>query len=250
MPKAFLMRQLLLAVVALGLAGCTVRKTDIPDVTGPSTFAVSLSVQATPDNITADGSQSSVVASVVDANGAGVANVPLQVDITTVGDLPVQYGSLSARTIYTGSNGRANAVYAAPVASAFQAGGPPSLVWITVTPIGSNYETAIPQHAAIKVTPPPVPPPVVGAPTAAVTFTPTSPKVGQLVVFDATASQAGPGHTLVTYFWDFGDGLPNEEHGDDASHAYVAAGRYTMILGVADELGRISSTFNTIVVAP
>ena len=82
------------------------------------------------------------------------------------------------------------------------------------------------------------------------TYSPGAPKVGQLVAFDASTSQAGAGHTIANYFWDFGDGRPNDEHGSDASHAYPAAGTYTMVLGVIDELGRIASTFNTVVVTP
>ena len=157
---------------------------------------------------------------------------------------------MSSRTIYTGANGKATVQYAAPIASPFFAGGPPSYVSITVTPVGSNYETAVPQHALIKVTPPPVPAAEVGAPSAVVTYLPAAPKVGQLISFDASASQAESGHTITTYFWEFGDGRPNEEHGVDASHAYAAAGTYTMVLGVVDDLGRVGRSFNYIAVTP
>lgn len=249
MPKAFFMRQSLLVTFALGLAGCTVHPSETPDLTGPSSFARSLSVTATPDNVTADGSQSAIVATLRDANGAPIAGAPLQVSIA-VGNAVVEFGSLSARTIYTDANGRAAAVYVAPVASPFFAGGPPTVVAIHVTPIGNNFDTAVSERATIQVTPPPVPVPQTGAPTAAVTYSPSAPKAGQVVAFDATGSQPGPGRTIASYFWDFGDGRVNDEHGDDASHAYAAAGTYVVVLGVVDDLGRISSTFKTIVVTP
>jgi PKD repeat protein len=69
-------------------------------------------------------------------------------------------------------------------------------------------------------------------------------------MFEAISSQAAPGHSIRDYFWDFGDGLPQSEEGHDASHIYEAAGTYTMVLGVVDDVGRIGSIFKTIVVSP
>lgn len=44
------------------------------------------------------------------------------------------------------------------------------------------------------------------APTAAFTFSPTEPRFGQQVFFNAAASTAGGGRRLVAYDWDFGTG--------------------------------------------
>lgn len=44
------------------------------------------------------------------------------------------------------------------------------------------------------------------APTAAFTFSPTEPRFGQQVFFNAAASTAGAGRRLVAYDWDFGTG--------------------------------------------
>jgi PKD repeat protein len=220
-----------------------------PDLAGPSLFARSLSVTATPDSIVADGSQSTIVATLVDTGGGPISGVPLQV-VIEVGGVSADFGSLSSRTVYTGSNGKAQVTYAAPVMSGILAGTPAKEVWIYVTQVGSNYETVVKQHATIKVTPPPVPPPVLGAPQAGVTYVPSGPKVGQLVTFDASSSLAVAPHSITSYFWDFGDAQPNEEHGVDASHAYMAAGTYTAVLAVIDDVGRSSATFKTIVVTP
>ena len=244
------MRQLLLVTLALGLTGCTIHPMDsAPNLSGPSVFARSLSVTATPDNIVADGSQSTIVAALVDMNGAPLSGVPLQI-LLEVGGVSADFGSLSSRTAYTGANGKAQVMYAAPVMSGILAGTPAREVWIYVMQVGANYETAVPQHAVIKVTPPPVPPPVPGAPVAAVTYLPSAPKVGQLITFDASTSQAAAGHSIANYAWSFGDTQANDEHGNDASHAYMAAGTYTMVLGVTDDAGLSSSTFKIIVVTP
>jgi len=245
MPKVFLMRLSLFATFALGLAGCTMHPTDTPALTGPSSFARALSVTASPDNIVADGSQSTIVATLRDSSGAPVSNVALEVSLDNG-----SVGSLSSRTIYTDANGRATVFYFAPVTTAFYAGTPAKVVSVSVTLIGTNYDTAIPQHATIKVTPPPVPATELGAPTAAVAYSPSAPKVGQVVLFDASASKASTGYTITKYFWDFGDNQVNDEHGSDASHAYSAAGTYVMVLGVVDELGRIDSEFKSITVTP
>ena len=44
------------------------------------------------------------------------------------------------------------------------------------------------------------------APKADFTFSPTEPRFGQEVFFNAAASTAAPGHKIVAYDWDFGTG--------------------------------------------
>jgi len=249
MSKTLLLRSSLLVSLTVGLAGCTVHPTGAaPDLTGPSTFGHSLTVNASPDNITADGSMSSITATFIDANGKPLVGVPMQMSMS-VGGTPVDYGYLSSRTVLTDAAGQAKAVYVAPVLTGFFAGTPGQQVWVSVVPVGQNFMSAIPVNAIIKVTPPPVPILAADAPTAAVTYLPATPKVGDNITFDASGSQAAAGHSIVNYFWDFGDGRLNDEHGNDASHAYAAAGSYTMVLGVTDEAGHSASTFKTIVVS-
>lgn len=249
MSKALLVRSSLFATLALGFAGCTIHPTGpAPDLAGPSSFGKLLSVTATPDNITADGSLSVVTATVLDADARPLSGMPLHATISVSGTT-VDYGSLSQRTIYTNSDGQAKLTYFSPVMTGFFAGTPGKEVWVTLEPVGQNYLAAIPVHAVIKVTPPPVPRLGADSPIADVTYTPAAPKVGDLVAFDASTSVAAPGHSIVNYFWDFGDSRPNDEHGNDASHAYAAPGSYTMVLGVTDEAGHGSSTYKTIVVS-
>ena len=251
MSKALLVRSSLFATLALGFAGCTIHPTaPAPDLAGPSSFGKLLSVTASPDNLTADGSLSVVTATIIDANAQPLSGVPVQAAISVAGT-PVDYGSLSQSTVYTNADGQAKFTYFAPVLTGFFAGTPGREVWVTMEPVGQNYLATIPVHAVIKVTPPPVPRLGADVPIADVTYTPSSPTVGQLVMFDASTSTPATGHSIVTYFWDFGDGRPyaNDEHGSDASHAYIAPGSYTMVLGVTDDAGHSNSTYKTIVVS-
>jgi PKD repeat protein len=214
---------------------------------GPSEFDLSLTIAAAPDVLTQDGiSQSTLSLVTRGPQGTAVGGVPIRLSMSQAA------GTLSATTLTTGSDGRASAVYTAPAASPFQAGGPPTQLLIFATPVGSNYAVSQyqTQHVEMLLLTPPVPPPSVDGPTAVVTFTPASPKVGELITFDASGSFAGPGHQIVSYYWNFGDNQPNDETGADASHEYVAPGTYTMILGVTDEIGQISSAIRTITVAP
>jgi plastocyanin len=248
MSKTLLLRSSLLLSLTIGFAGCTVHPNGgPPDLAGPSTFGHYLTLTASPDNITADGSMSTVTATLIGPDGKPMAGVPLQLSMA-VSQTPIDWGYLSSRTVYTDSTGQAKVAYFSPVMTGFFAGTPGQEVAIVATPVGSNYVGAIPVNAFIKVTPPPVPILGVDSPVAAVTYAPSSPKVGDLVTFDASGSTAASGHSIVSYFWDFGDGRLNDEHGNDASHAYAAPGTYTMVLGVTDEAGHSGSTFKQIVV--
>lgn len=224
--------------------GCTLHPTEAPGFTGPSELGLSFNVTATPDSLIQNGfTPAAIVVTARGPNGAPVSGRDF--------DLILQpaFGTLSARTLRTGTDGTGAAIYTAPPASPFYFGGPPTTVWIVASPVGNNRQTGLTQGAAVKVSPPAVPQEQ-GRPTASVTCAPTSPKVGELVMFDARSSFAAPGRSIQGYFWDFGDGLPQGEEGSDASHVYETSGTYTIVLGVVDDVGRIGSTFKTIVVLP
>jgi len=78
------------------------------------------------------------------------------------------------------------------------------------------------------------PPSATPHPVANFTWTPSIPKVGESVTFDASASIPNGG-TIVKYEWSFGDG----EHGVGkiVSHVYTAADTYTVTLNVSDSNG-------------
>jgi uncharacterized delta-60 repeat protein len=74
-------------------------------------------------------------------------------------------------------------------------------------------------------------------PTAVFSYAPSSPKTGEAVSFDGAAS-SDPDGAVSSYSWDFGDG--SSATGATPSHAYAAAGSYTVRLTVTDDSGSVS----------
>ena len=94
----------------------------------------------------------------------------------------------------------------------------------------------------IGVTPVPNQPPI-----ANFTYYPEKPVVNQPVTFDASFSY-DPDGTIVSYEWGFGDGATAS--GVVVTHAYSAAGSYTVTLTVTDDDGAKNSTSVLITVLP
>ncbi|MDF2956228.1 MAG: PKD repeat domain protein [Candidatus Alkanophagales archaeon MCA70_species_2] len=84
-------------------------------------------------------------------------------------------------------------------------------------------------------------------PVANFTYSPENPVVGQAVTFDASESY-DPEGSIVSYEWDFGDGTTAS--GMVVTHAYSAAGSYTVTLTVTDDAGAKNSTSRLITVLP
>ena len=80
-------------------------------------------------------------------------------------------------------------------------------------------------------------------PEARFTFSPTSPKAGDTVRFDASASR-DPDGSIVQYLWEFGDGATGT--GRTVTHAYASPGTYTVRLTVRDDKGATDATTATI----
>ncbi len=74
--------------------------------------------------------------------------------------------------------------------------------------------------------------------TAQLVVSPTTALVGETVTFDASASFAASGESIVAYAFDFGDGMTSGP-GSEAvvTHAYTAAGEYTPSVTVTDSAG-------------
>ena len=83
-------------------------------------------------------------------------------------------------------------------------------------------------------------------PQAQFSFSPITPKVGDEVVFDASASK-DPDGQIVEYLWDFGDGSPAES-GPTVIHVYNSPGQYTVKLTVTDDQGLSASAEKPITV--
>ncbi|MBK7393685.1 MAG: VCBS repeat-containing protein [Chloracidobacterium sp.] len=77
---------------------------------------------------------------------------------------------------------------------------------------------------------------VLQPPTAAFTANPNPTACSQNVSFDGATSTAGPGRSIVSYSWDFGD--TGTGAGISTSHAYSQYGPYSVVLTVTDDIGQ------------
>lgn len=232
-----IIRTVVALAAAVGVSSCTMQQQEPPPLTGPSEFATSVSVQVTPDVLQLDGASQSVVHVFV-RNEAGQprANVALRADIL-VGGQVVDFGTLSARSIVTNADGRATFVYTAPAVAAESE----ALIDIAVTPVGTNFQNAVPQTATLRLVPTGVRvPPSDLVPSFEVA--PTSPTDGQTVLFDASSS----GGSIAQYRWSFGDGTT--AIGRTVSHAYDSPGTYVVTLTLVDALGRSASSSRSLTV--
>ncbi len=73
------------------------------------------------------------------------------------------------------------------------------------------------------------------APTAAFTFSPSSPSTGTIVAFMDTSTRTPTG-----WYWDFGDGATSSSR--NSTHAYSSAGTYTASLTASNPYGSSSSS--------
>mgnify|MGYP000963481676 CR=1 FL=1 len=176
-----------LAGLAVVLAsGCTVHQTETPALSGPSEFALSLSVSASPDTITQDGrSTANVVVTARDANGKAIANAPFRFDIIVNGSA-ADYGTLSSRNVVTGSDGRATAVYTAPPApptgssvgtcsgNILETATAGRCVEVVATAVGTDYYASEARSALIHLIPVGIILPAGSTPTASFAMTPAA----------------------------------------------------------------------------
>lgn len=244
MGKQLSRRPALIALIALTTA-CTVQQTNAPSLTGPSEFALSVAVIAQPDIITRDGlSQSTIVITARNVNGAPVSGAQFRVDMA-VGDSLQDFGTLSSRSVFTGSDGRAIVRYTSPSPPVPGTAVLVDRLTIVVVPVDSNYQTHIPQTAEIRL----VLPVTVGGntPIPQFTFAPTNPSVGTVINFDASTSSAPTGRTITTYSWNWGDG--ETETGITEEHDYQSGGTYLVVLTVTDSAGVSASTSRAITVS-
>jgi len=84
------------------------------------------------------------------------------------------------------------------------------------------------------------------APVARFTISPTTPRIGTTVVFNAAGSTASAGRRVVGYNWDLGDGTFVE--GPAPTHVYTTPGTYSVVLVVTDDAGRKGVATSTITV--
>lgn len=218
---------------SIAIAACSVEDQSPPGFTGPSEFALSVTMVASPDQLPRDGvSQSVVTLTVRDASGRPVSGQRLS--------LSTSAGSLSESSVTTGSDGQASFTYTAP-----PSGTTGTAAIIQAIPVGTDGANAAARNLAILYT---------GTsnatrPTASFTVTPTAPQMNQAVRFDASGTQDEGAACLdaCTYNWNFGDGTTAS--GRIVSKTFTAARTYTVTLTVTDAAGSSASTGQSVTVA-
>jgi PKD repeat protein len=70
------------------------------------------------------------------------------------------------------------------------------------------------------------------------------PLINQPVNFNGGTSRAQPGHQIVSYAWDFGDGTFGS--GQTTSHSYSLPRAYKVILTVTDDTGKTATATGSV----
>jgi PKD domain len=244
MSQVARMWQIILGVAAVAstTVGCAIQDTKAPPLQGPSELSLALTLAAVPDVLAQDGaSQAQITVLARDAHGQPARGITFRIDTTVSGRL-ADFGSLSARTLVTGSDGRATVTYTAPppTSGGFDTG---QEVAIQVTPFGTDYANSIPRTVRIRLITPgvllpggPTPP---ASPAPPFTITPPTPTAFTDVLFNAGGWTPAPTTALVSFAWNFGDG--STASGISVSHQF-AAGNFVVTLTVTDSNGvRVSA---------
>jgi PKD repeat protein len=233
------------ALVAFA-SSCTMKNQETPPLTGPSELGTSINVAVTPDLLTQDGgSQALVTVTAYDSNGKPLRSVSLRSEIF-VGGVIADFGTLSARSIVTGSDGRATLIYTAPGAPAGPSVDLGTTVNIAVTPLGYDYANSVTRFATIRLVPSGIVVPPDGL-QPAFTFNPIDPTDHQNVFFDGSGSRAPGTNPIALYTWDFGDG--RSATGVTATHSYNSPGTFVVKLTISDSFSRAASTSQVVTVA-
>jgi len=250
MGKVFTAVTLIATVV--GAAACTVHQAAVPPVSGPSDFALSMRVTATPDTLSLNGSTAALAVKVFDERGNPKSGVSVRLDVIVAGTI-ADCGQLNQRTVTTVGSGEASTVFTAPSlplpmpeCKNLPLDGTGS-VTVLATTIGDNASTSTSSLATIRL----VQPTVIqapGGPTANFTITPNPAlKAPDFVTFNASGSKAAAGRTLVGYSWNFGDG--STKTGPVVTHDFNP-GSYIVVLTVTDDIGQQAFKSGSLTVLP
>jgi chitodextrinase len=242
-----------IAVAALG-AACAVHQTDVPGLSGPSTVAHSVSIALSPSTISQDGVSTSLVTiTTTGPNGPESQNVRL--DMFVGGQLR-DFGTLSARTITTGSNGIGTAIFTAPAAPPPPANQVVNTVSIRASLTGSDALSSTAMSADVKLMPVGLILPPADTPTAQFSVTPLPLTFNSPATFDASSSCGGSvsggvcnsTSAITSYSWSFGDG--GAASGKIVSHSYALspATSFTVTLTVVNDRGKAASATQTVTV--
>jgi PKD repeat protein len=220
---------LAVACAAVLASACGLDKQTQPSLIGPADTGQSIQLTATPDQLPRDGASQAVVTVLArDVNNRPIVGQRL---ILAIGNGSAAGAGLSQTEVTTNSQGTATFTVSAP-----SQGSTGNQVLVIATPVGTNADNTNPRSVSITVNPPNG-----TAPTAAFTFSPTTPEIGQAVTFDAsTTTDEGAACGSCAFFWDFGgDGTGT---GRVVAHTFTAAGSYIVRLTATDSAGTTGAT--------
>jgi len=222
------------AVLAASLMGCGIESQDAPSLIGPSGFAQSVTLTASPDRLPRDASSQSVVTVFV-RNESGQPVTGQRVSLRTTA------GTLSRTEVVTGSDGRATFTLTAP-----PAGTVGTTIEISATPVGGNFTDAISRSLSIGLT---------GianatAPAPSFTVSPAAPVLRENVMFDASATtdENAPCLDTCTYTWDFGG--EGTATGRIVTRQFETIRTYAVSLTVTDAAGSSTQRVQNVSVGP
>ena len=237
------------AAVLLTATACTVQKTPAPPLTGPSELALRVAMQIVPDSILQDGaSQATLQIDAAGVDGRPVRGLGLRVSVKFQG-ITQDFGTLSAKTVVTGDDGRARVIYTAPPRPA-EPSETGNVVTLVVEPIGNDYAGETTRSVELRLVTPGVLLPPNFAPEPAFTFSPSGPLPLEDIVFDASTSldEGVPCGAACVYRWDFGDGATAT--GVFVKHQYRTGGTYQVRLTVTDARGASTTLAKPLTIGP
>ena len=228
------------------IPGCTVTDVDAPAPTGPSSFAYSIILEATPDVITQDGfSTATIRVRARDANGQDVNGRPLRAAIIVDGAVQ-DYGLLSTKQPVTGQT----FTYTAPPPSSIANAQSAETITIGVTPIDQgDFRGEQARTVDIRLVPMGIILPQNPTLRAGFQYTPAAPKAMDTVSFDASPTTNGgaPCGQNCSYSWNFGDNTSSS--GMITSHQFRSAGSYQVTLTVTDSRGAQATAVQLVTIA-
>src|SRR5262252_7791886 len=266
-------KRILVTFAVAVTAACTIHDAASPTPSGPSSLALTLRVSASPDTINQDGRSTSIVTvTAIDDKGQPRSRVDLRMDVAVDGT-PVDFGTLSPRTVSTNAGGTAQVVFTAPPAPvngifldncvsvfgvrlagscvsivAAVAGTPPD------SPSGTNFATVNPESVVIRLVPtgvvlPPATTPVpcfTTSPSQAAANVPVQFTAGTLVGSGTSATCGAATSDIVSFAWSFGDGSSGS--GRTVTHTFTASNSFSITLTETNDRGLSGSTTQSVTV--
>jgi PKD repeat protein len=215
------------SVALLAGAACTVHQTETPALTGPSSFGgtVVAPVQTPTPVFTETPTPVNF-------------NIAVTFDASTSCGGRISFGVCSnstAITKYEWDFGDGSTGTGKTTTHVFKSSTQPSTTFnVTLTVTNDQSVSASVTRALVVGASP--------APSASFVISPTAPVVSQTVYFDANASRAATGHSIVEWDWDFGDGvIATGSSLALTTHAYSIPATYVIVLKVVDEVGLVGT---------